>query len=112
MARTSRPKKSALNQTTVKISEEDIEKVKEYHDIDLEDEAREMISEETGKNPEDVIVVIDPKEEEEETESPQYPYDNEVDGDTEIFEEDPEPQKLSRDAMRRKRKVGAKPRNW
>lgn len=66
--RRGRPKKSALNQkkeTKVSVSEKDVEKVKELHDIDLVDELKETASEEFDVPEEKVKVDIVPEEPEE-----------------------------------------------
>jgi hypothetical protein len=78
-----RPAKSALNQkkeVNVSVSEKDVEKVEELHNIDLVEEAKEMASEEFNVPEENVVVEITPEEPEVEevvSEEPEQPIEPE-----------------------------------
>ena len=77
-----RKSKTVLGQTTpieeskevkVTVAKEDVDAIKELHDLDLVKEAKEMAAEETGVNVEDVIVEIV-----EEPEAPEQPLEEVV----------------------------------
>ena len=121
-----RPSKSALNQekeTKVSVSEKDVEKVKELHDIDLVDEAKKMTSEEFDVPEEKVKVdVVPEKPEEKEPEQPEETPEEIVEPEQpeetpeEIVEEkeenDIKPRPMSQwsmDEIRRFKRTGKKP---
>jgi DNA primase len=75
-----RPSKNVLNQDNevkITVSEDDVKKTKELHDIDLVEESKEMASEKFGVSKEDVKVDVVPEEpvamEKEVVEEPEQP---------------------------------------
>lgn len=76
MAKRGRPSKNVLNQDNevkVTVSEEDVKKIKELHDIDLVEESKEMASEEFDVPKVDVVPEEPVASEEEVVEEPEQP---------------------------------------